>query len=235
MIGFIDPIRSEVPDAIAACKKAGVKVVMVTGDHPLTAASIGKELGMDDKVTTGEELQTYLDQGTLSSDEFIRNISIFSRVTPSQKLAIVESFKRSGEFVAVTGDGVNDAPAMKAAHIGIAMGSGTDVAKETGSLIITDDNFNSIVSGIEEGRYAYDNIRKVIYMLLSCGISEILFFLLSLILGLPIPLLAIQLLWLNLVTDGIQDVALAFEKGDKKVMLQNPRKTTESIDRKSVV
>ncbi len=235
LIGFIDPIRSEVPNAIKACKKAGVKVVMVTGDHPLTAAAIGKELGLGASITTGEELQKYLDQGEFSSDKFIQNINIFSRVTPNQKLAIVESFKRQGEFVAVTGDGVNDAPAMKAANIGIAMGSGTDVAKETGSLIIADDNFNSIVSGIEEGRYAYDNIRKVIYMLLSCGISEVLFFILSLILGLPIPLLAIQLLWLNLVTDGIQDVALAFEKGDENVMLKKPRKASESVFNKIMV
>lgn len=235
LIGFIDPIRSEVPDAIKACKKAGVKVIMVTGDHPLTAAAIGKELGLDSSITTGEELQKYLDQGEASSDKYIQGISIFSRVTPDQKLAIVESLKRNGEFVAVTGDGVNDAPAMKAANIGIAMGSGTDVAKETGSLIITDDNFNSIVSGIEEGRYAYDNIRKVIYMLLSCGISEVIFFICSLILGLPIPLLAIQLLWLNLVTDGIQDVALAFEKGDKKVMVKKPRKTSESIFNKLMI
>lgn len=235
LIGFIDPIRSEVPEAIKACKKAGIKVIMVTGDHPLTATAIGKELGLDASITTGEELQTYLDQGEFNGDQFIKDISIFSRVTPDQKLAIVESLKRSGEFVAVTGDGVNDAPAMKAANIGIAMGSGTDVAKETGSLIITDDNFNSIVSGIEEGRYAYDNIRKVIYMLLSCGISEVIFFIFSLILGLPIPLLAIQLLWLNLVTDGIQDVALAFEKGDKKVMIKKPRKTSESIFNKLMI
>lgn len=235
LIGFIDPIRSEVPDAIKACQNAGVKVIMVTGDHPLTAAAIGKELGLHPSITTGEELQKYLDQGNSSSDKFIKDISIFSRVTPNQKLAIVESLKRRGEFVAVTGDGVNDAPAMKAAHIGIAMGSGTDVAKETGSLIITDDNFSSIVSGIEEGRYAYDNIRKVIYMLLSCGISEVLFFVFSLMLGLPIPLLAIQLLWLNLVTDGIQDVALTFEKGDKNIMFKKPRKTSESIFNKIMV
>lgn len=232
LVGFIDPIRAEVPNAIKACKKAGIKVVMVTGDHPLTATAIGKELGLlqqHGKVTTGAELQTYLDKGDLASDNFIKTVSIFSRVTPSQKLAIVESFKRMNEFVAVTGDGVNDAPAMKSAHIGIAMGSGTDVAKETSSLIITDDNFSSIVSGIEEGRFAYNNIRKVIYMLLSCGISEILFFILSMIFNMPIPLVAIQLLWLNLVTDGIQDVALAFEKGDKSIMNAPPRKKTESI------
>lgn len=232
LIGFIDPIRAEVPNAISACRKAGIKVVMVTGDHPLTAKAIGKDLGLlkkDEELATGEELQKYLDQGEEITDQFIKTISVFSRVTPTQKLAIVDSLKRMGEFVAVTGDGVNDAPAMKSANIGIAMGSGTDVAKETGSLIIADNNFTSIVAGIEEGRFAYDNIRKVIYMLLSCGISEILFFLLSLIFNMPLPLLAVQLLWLNLVTDGIQDVALAFERGDHDVMNHPPRKTTESI------
>ncbi|MCI9234321.1 MAG: HAD-IC family P-type ATPase [Bacilli bacterium] len=236
MISFIDPLRKEVPEAIKACKKAGIKVIMITGDHPLTAKAIGKELEFNSEtIATGNELQKYLDQGEKMSDEFIKTISIFSRVTPSQKLAIIESLKRQGEFVAVTGDGVNDAPAMKAANIGIAMGSGTDVAKETGSLIITNDNFSSIVSGVEEGRFAYDNIRKVIYMLLSCGISEVLFFILALTFGMPIPLLAIQLLWLNLVTDGIQDVALAFEKGDKNVMYKPPRKRNESIFNKLMI
>lgn len=238
LIGFIDPIRSEVPKAINDCRKAGIKVIMITGDHPLTAKAIGKDLGLikyPEELTTGEELQHYIDQGEIEFDNFVKHISIFSRVTPNQKLAIVESLKRQGEYVAVTGDGVNDAPAMKSANIGIAMGSGTDVAKETGSLIITDDNFTSIVAGIEEGRYAYNNIRKVIYMLLSCGISEILFFTLALIGNMPIPLLAIQLLWLNLVTDGIQDVALAFEKGDKEVMNHPPRKTTEAIFNSTMV
>lgn len=231
LIGFIDPIRKEVPKAIETCKQAGIKIIMVTGDHPLTAKVIGNELGLlnDGFLTTGDELESYLKKGEKISDSFIQKVSIFARVTPTQKLAIIESLKRTGEFVAVTGDGVNDAPAMKCAHVGIAMGSGTEVAKETGSLIITDDNFSSITSGIEEGRYAYENIRKVIYMLLSCGISEVLFFILSLIFNMPIPLLALQLLWLNLVTDGIQDVALSFEKGEKQVMRQPPRKTTESI------
>ena len=232
LIGFIDPIRTEVPSAIEECKKAGIKVVMITGDHPLTAKAIGKNLGLlvsEEELTTGEELLKHLEQGFEISDAFIKSISIFSRVTPVQKLAIVESFQRQGEFVAVTGDGVNDAPAMKCANIGIAMGSGTEVAKEVGSLIIADDKFNSIVSGVEEGRIAYNNIRKVIYMLLSCGISEILFFVLALICKMPIPLTAIQLLWLNLVTDGIQDIALAFERCDKNVMNKPPRKSTESI------
>lgn len=232
LIGFIDPIRKESKQALEECKNAGIKVVMITGDHPLTAEAIGKELGMINKkteVASGKDIDHNFNLGNRAFDEFVKNTIVFARVTPDQKLKIVESFKRQGEFVAVTGDGVNDAPAMKSANIGIAMGSGTDVAKETGALIITDDNFMSIVSGIKEGRIAYNNIRKVVYYLISCGLAEILFFTLSIIFNLPMPLLAVQLLWLNLVTDGIQDVALAFENSNNDVMNDKPRKTNESI------
>ena len=138
---------------------------------------------------------------------------VFARIAPLQKLQIEESLIKAGHFVAVTGDGVNDAPALRRANIGVAMGSGTDVAKDTGEMIITDDNFASIVGGIEEGRFAYANVRKVIYLLISTGMAEIILFSLAIFTGLPIPLLAVQLLWLNLVTNGIQDVALAFEGG----------------------
>ena len=138
---------------------------------------------------------------------------MFARVSPTQKLEIVDVLIRRGEFVAVTGDGVNDAPALRRANIGVAMGSGTDVAKEVGSMIVADDNFASIVAGVEEGRFAYDNVRKVIYLLISTGAAEVLMFIAAILAGLPIPLLAVQLLWLNLVTNGIQDVALAFEGG----------------------
>lgn len=155
--------------------------------------------------------------------------NVFARVTPAQKLEIVDALIGTGEFVAVTGDGVNDAPALRRANIGVAMGSGTDVAKEVGSMIVVDDNFASIVSGVEEGRYAYDNVRKVIYLLISTGAAEVLMFIGAISTGLPIPLLAVQLLWLNLVTNGIQDVALAFEGGEPGAMKRKPRKPNEKI------
>jgi len=232
LVGFIDPIRKEVKNSIDECANAGIKVVMVTGDHPLTAFSIARDLGLTDKfeeVTTGVEIEEELKKGKESFQEFVNSKRVFTRVTPIQKLEIVEAYKRNGEFVAVTGDGVNDAPAIKAANIGIAMGSGSDVAKETSNMIIIDDNFMSIVSGIEEGRNAYANIRKVVYMLISCGLAEVLFFTLSIVCGLPIPLLAVQLLWLNLVTDGLQDLALSFEKGEVNVMKEKPRNPKESL------
>ena len=232
LVGFIDPIRKEVKDSINDCHTAGIKVVMVTGDHPLTAFSIAQELGLAtdfDEVTTGVEIDEEFNKGQESFDKYINTKKVFTRVTPIQKLEIIEAFKRNGEFVAVTGDGVNDAPAIKAANIGIAMGSGSDVAKETSNMIIIDDNFLSIVSGIEEGRNAYANIRKVVYMLVSCGLAEVLFFTLSIVFGLPIPLLAVQLLWLNLVTDGLQDLALSFEKGEKNVMKEKPRNPKQPL------
>ncbi len=232
LVAFIDPIRKEAKDSVGKCKKAGIKVVMITGDHPLTAFAISKELGIAsnyDEVTTGTEIEEYLAKGNKAFDNFVKEKRVFSRVTPIQKLEIVNSFKRQGEFIAVTGDGVNDAPAIKAANIGVAMGSGTDVAKETGTMIIIDDNFMSIVAGIEEGRNAYSNIRKVVYMLLSTGISEVLFFTLSIVFNLPMPLMAIQLLWLNIVTDGFQDIALSFEKEDGKIMKEKPRDPKESV------
>lgn len=199
LIGFIDPIRDGVEDAARMCKNAGIKTIMITGDQKNTAEAIGKKI----------------------------NISkIYSRVTPMEKLEIVNNLKAEGELVAVTGDGVNDVPALKAANIGVAMGSGTDIAKETGNMIITDDNFSTIVKGVEEGRKAYNNIRKVIYLLLSTGFSEIILFVFSIIFNLPIPLTAIQLLWLNLITNGIQGDALAFEKDDENVLNEKVKKQT---------
>lgn len=232
MVGFIDPIRKEVISSISHCKSAGIKVLMITGDHPLTAFSIAKELKLADNfelVTTGDEIDKIYNQGEEIFDEFIKDKIVFSRVTPLQKLWIVESLKRQGEFVAVTGDGVNDAPALKTANIGVAMGSGTDLARETADMIIIDDNFKSIVKGIKEGRVAYANIRKIIYFLISCGMAEVIFFCLSIIFNLPMPLVAIQLLWLNVVTDGIQDFALSFEKAEKGILKENPRSPSESI------
>ena len=232
MVGFIDPIRKEVIKAIKECRNAGIKVLMITGDHPLTAYSIAKELKLTntyDEVTNGEEVENYLEKGKKEFDKFVSIKKIFTRVTPLQKLEIVESLKRQGEFVAVTGDGVNDAPALKSANIGISMGSGTDLAKETSDMVIIDDNFTSIVSGIKEGRIAYANIRKIILFLISCGLAEVLFFCLSIMFNLPMPLVAIQLLWLNVVTDGIQDLALSFEKGEKKIMKEKPRNPKEPL------
>ena len=232
MVGFIDPIRKEVISSISHCKTAGIKVLMITGDHPLTAFSIAKELNLSenyDSVTTGDEIEKIHSQGKNIFDSFIKDKIVFSRVTPIQKLWIVESLKRQGEFVAVTGDGVNDAPALKTANIGVAMGSGTDLARETADMIIIDDNFKSIVKGIKEGRVAYANIRKIIYFLISCGMAEVIFFCLSIIFNLPMPLVAIQLLWLNVVTDGIQDFALSFEKAEKGILKEKPRSPYESI------
>jgi len=232
MVGFIDPIRKEVISSLEECRNAGIKVLMITGDHPLTAFSIAQELKLTEdysKVTTGYEVDEYLNLGEEQFDNFVKNKIIFTRVTPIQKLEIVNSLKRQGEFVAVTGDGVNDAPALKAANIGIAMGSGTDIARETANMIIMDDNFKSIVEGVKEGRIAYSNIRKIIYFLISCGLAEVLFFCLSIVFDLPMPLVAIQLLWLNVVTDGIQDFALSFEKGEKNIMKHKPRSPNEPL------
>ncbi len=238
LVAFIDPIRKETIESIKNCKKAGIKVVMITGDHPLTAYAIARELELAsnyDEVTNGEELDKYLAKGNKDFDKFIKNKRVFTRVTPIQKLEIINSYKRLGEFVAVTGDGVNDSPAIKAASIGIAMGSGTDVAKDASKMIIQDDNFYSIVNAVEEGRIAYSNIRKVVYFLVSCGLSEVLFFTLSILCNLEPPLVAIQLLWLNIVTDGLQDISLSFEREDKSIMNEKPRSPKESIFNKEMI
>lgn len=238
LVAFIDPIRVDVGDAIKDCQKAGITTIMITGDHPLTAFSIAKELGLAKKredVTDTVELNEYLKKGELAFDNYVKSKTVFTRITPLDKLEIVESLKRSGEFVAVTGDGVNDAPALKTANIGIAMGSGTEVAKEVADMLILDDSFKSIVYGIKEGRGAYSNIRKISFMLLSCGFAEVFFFLLSILFNLPMPLVAIQLLWLNIVTDGLQDFALSFEKPEDNVMSEEPIKTTDSLFNKSLL
>jgi magnesium-transporting ATPase (P-type) len=231
LVGMIDPLRPEAREAVAACRSAGIEVAMVTGDHPLTAGTIASELGLisgRDQVMTGAELRQRLEHGTV--DAPLTRTRVFARVEPQEKLAIVNALQAQGHFVAVTGDGANDAPALRAAHVGVAMGrAGTDVARETAEMIITDDNFASIVAGVEEGRIAYANVRKVIFLLISTGASEIVLFTLSLLAGLPLPLLAVQLLWLNLVTNGIQDVALAFEPGEGDELRRPPREPKEPI------
>lgn len=232
LVGLIDPPRLEVRGAVERCRAAGIEVAMVTGDHPLTALAIARDVGIganSDQVVTGKELAEI---GTPEAPLFIDTVKkarIFARVSPIQKLQIVEALIQSGHYVAVTGDGVNDAPALKRANIGIAMGSGTDVAKETASIIVTDDNFASIEAGVEEGRFAYDNVRKVTYLLIATGFAEVLLFALTLLTGMPLPLLPVQLLWLNLVTNGIQDVSLAFEGGEPGSMNRPPRRPSEGI------
>lgn len=238
LIGLKDPLRPEAIEAIEKCQNAGIEVGIVTGDHPVTALAIAKELGiassMDD-IITGKELEKY---GTDDDPRFIKmikGVKVFARVTPLQKLYITEGLNKLGHFVAVTGEGVNDVPALKKANIGITLGTGTDLAKETASIILTDDNFKSIESGVEEGRFAYDNIRKVTYLLISTGAAEVVLFILSVALGLPLPLVAVQLLWLNLVTNGIQDVALAFEGGEPQTMEKQPRDPKEGIFNKLMI
>ncbi len=230
--GLIDPPRTEVRAAVEKCQEAGIQVAMVTGDHPGTALAIARAVGINvtrEQVVTGQVLAEI---GTPDVPLFLDTVKqgrVFARVSPLQKLQIVDSLMKLGHFVAVTGDGVNDAPALKRANIGVAMGSGTDVTKETASIIVTDDNFASIEAGVEEGRFAYDNIRKVTYLLISTGLAEVLLFALTLLSGMPLPLLPVQLLWLNLVANGIQDVALAFEGGEPGAMSRPPRKPTEGV------
>jgi len=229
---FIDPLRPDVSEAVQTCKKAGIDVIMITGDHPKTALAIAGELGIThskEEMLTGREMEDLGDPELPTFMTTLEKIRVFARVTPVQKMQIVDSLVRRGHFVAVTGDGVNDAPALRRANIGVAMGSGTDVAKDTSSMIVTDDTFSSIVAGVEEGRIAYDNIRKVSLLLVSTGLSEVILFILALFIGLPVPLLAVQLLWLNLVTNGIQGVALAFEAGEPGVMYRKPRKPEEGV------
>ena len=232
LVGSIDPLRPEVQPAVEECRNAGVTVAMVTGDHPATALAIARELGIaesDADVVTGRQLAEIGSSHVPQFLDRVQGVRVFARVTPVQKHQIVEALVRLGHFVAVTGDGVNDAPALKRAHIGVAMGSGTDVAKDSAAMIITDDCFTSIVAGVEEGRFAYDNVRKVIALLISCGAAEILLFTMAVCTGLPLPLTAVQLLWLNLITNGPQDVALAFEAGEPDAMRRKPRKPTDGI------
>jgi len=232
LVGFIDPVRPDAQQAVKECMQAGIKVYMITGDHPKTAYTIGKKIKIASKfseVATGDQIEAEFNKGFENFDKFIKKVRICARVSPLQKLQIVESLKRQGEYVAVTGDGVNDAPALKSANIGIAMGGGTDLAKETGDMIITDDNFASIVEGVKEGRVAYNNIRSVIYMLLSTGFSEVILYVLSILCGMPFPLLAIQFLWLNLITNGIESNAMAFEKQSENVMNEKVKSSKEQI------
>jgi magnesium-transporting ATPase (P-type) len=235
-VGMIDPLRQGVKESVQACFGAGLQVSMITGDHPLTALAIGKELGLAhslEEVITGNQLAEVPEE---QLSEVTQRCRIFARIDPEQKLALVKAAQKSGHLVAVTGDGVNDAAALQAANIGVAMGrSGTDVARDASALVLADDNFSTIVAGIEEGRVAYSNVRKVIYLLVSTGAAELLMIALSVAAGLPLPLLPVQLLWLNLVTNGIQDVALAFEPQEGEPLNQPPRSPEERVFNRMMV
>ncbi len=228
--GMIDPPRPEAMEAIEGCKQAGIRVAMITGDHAITASAIGKMIGLSEKKSpaiSGRELEEMNDDELFAR---VQETSVFARVSPHHKLRIVQQYIRHGEIVAVTGDGVNDAPALKAAHIGAAMGkTGTDVAREAADMVITDDNFASIFHAVKEGRIVFDNIRKVTLFLIPTGFAAILSILASMLLEIPIPYVAAQLLWINLVTNGLQDVALAFEPGEKDIIKRKPRNPKEGI------
>lgn len=231
VVGMLDPLRPEAAAAISSCHKAGIDVAMVTGDHPKTALAIARELGLAkdmDGVVTGMQLRKA--KSKLETSNLIKKARVFARMEPEQKLKLVQELLNEGYFVAVTGDGANDAPALKAANVGVAMGkTGTEAAWETADIILTDDRFASIVSGVEEGRVAYSNIRKVVYLAISTGIAEILLFSLSLAFNTPMPLTPAQILWLNLVTNGIQHVALAFEPGEGDELNRPPRRPQEPV------
>jgi len=231
LVGMLDPPRQGVADAIRACQAAGIRVVMITGDHAVTAWAIARELHIaqpgDAGVMTGAELEQ-IDDAELARK--LHTTSVFARVTAGHKLRVVEAAKAIGHVVAVTGDGVNDAPALEHADIGVAMGrSGTDVAREASDMVLADDNFVSIHAAVEEGRVTFDNVRKVTFFLVSTGVSTLIVIPLSLVFGLPLPLLPAQLLWLNLVTNGLQDVALAFEPKERGVLDRPPRPRNEPI------
>lgn len=233
IVGMIDPLRPDVRNAVAKCKIAKINVAMITGDHPETALALAEQAGIADKTMeaiTGEQLTSAYAQGPKQFSECVHSSSVFARVSPHQKKQIIEQIMQDGDFVAVTGDGVNDAPALNHAHVGIAMGlRGTDVARENADIILTDDHFSSIVQGVLQGRIVYNNIRKVIYLLISTGAAEILLVMFSLLFGTPLPLFPLQLLWLNLVTNGIQDKALAFEPAEGDELEHPPRPPNEAI------
>ncbi len=228
--GMMDPPRPETIEAIEGCKQAGIRTVMITGDHAVTAVAIANKLrigGDEPEMLRGKELEAMSEEELFGK---VKDVSVYARVSPTHKLRITQQLLKHGEVVAVTGDGVNDAPALKAAQIGIAMGkTGTDVAKEASDMVLADDNFATIFSAVEGGRVVYDNIRKCTLFLVSCGLGELLAILATIVMRLPIPYIPAQILWLNLVTNGLQDVALAFEPGEKGVLRRPPRSPKEGV------
>ncbi|HNE04304.1 MAG TPA: cation-translocating P-type ATPase, partial [Anaerolineales bacterium] len=235
LMGMIDPPRTEVKPALEKARHAGIRTVMITGDFPNTAKAIAESIGLlrpGKGVMTGAELDK-IDDTQLKN--IIEDTDVFARVSPEHKMRIVDALQANDEVVAMTGDGVNDAPAIKRADIGVAMGiTGTDVAKGTADMVLTDDNYASIVSAVEQGRIIYSNIRKFVFFLLSSNVAEIMIIFLATLAGLPAPLTAIQLLWLNLITDGAPALALAMEKGDPDIMDQKPRAKSEPIVNRSM-
>ena len=225
LLAMKDPLRPEAKEAVRLCREAGIRTVMITGDHKDTAVAIARELGLHDgegMALSGSELNDLTDEQLAV---MVRRVTVYARVSAEHKLRIVQAWKRSGAIVAMTGDGVNDAPAIKAADIGVAMGlAGTDVTKEASDMVVTDDNFASITAAVEEGRGVFDNIRKTVHFLLSCNVSEVLVMLFAALLGLPLPLLPIQILWMNLVTDGIPALALAVDPKAPDLMARPPRR-----------
>ncbi|TKB87535.1 MAG: cation-transporting P-type ATPase, partial [Nitrospira sp.] len=225
-----DPLRPEAKEAVRLCREAGIRTVMITGDHKDTAVAIARELGLSDgegAALSGAEIGKLSDEQLV---EVVERISVYARVSAEHKLRIVQAWKQRGAVVAMTGDGVNDAPAIKAADIGVAMGqAGTDVTKEAADMVVTDDNFASIAAAVEEGRGVFDNIRKTVHFLLSCNASEVLVMFFAALLGLPLPLLPIQILWMNLVTDGIPALALAVDPKAPDLMKRPPRLSTARL------
>jgi Ca2+-transporting ATPase len=234
-VGMIDPPRPEVKDAIQRCEEAGIKVVMITGDHKITAMAVAKELGMLKKgvALEGSELEAMSDD---KFDRVVEDVEVYARVSPEHKLRIVKAFKKKGHIIAMTGDGINDAPALKSADIGVAMGiTGTDVTKEAAAMILTDDNFASIVDAVEEGRGIFGNVKKYLMYLLSSNLGEILLMAIGVMIGLPLPLVAIQILWVNLATDGLPAIALSVDPTEKGTMKKKPRDPKEGVFTRPVV
>jgi Ca2+-transporting ATPase len=235
LVGMIDPPRQAVPPALKVAMKAGIRTIMITGDYANTARAIAESIGL---LRTGHQVMTGPEMNVIDDETLKRQVEVtdvFARVSPEHKLRIVEALRANQEVVAMTGDGVNDAPSIKRADIGVAMGiTGTDVAKESADMVLTDDNYASIVAAVEQGRVIYDNIRKFVFFLLSSNVAEIMIIFLATLAGLPTPLTAIQLLWLNLLTDGAPALALAMEKGDPDIMRRKPRPAHEPIINKSM-